>query len=165
MSDADYKKIINNTVGGVLEQTAFMFPEPADMVEGVSFEEFDFIIVSLDFTGDRSGSVKMIVPVEFCGELSANLLGEEIGDSDPGENNFDAAREMLNIVAGQLLVSIFGDKALFSLANLQAKSLDKEEIFGIIGETDYACSMVDDYPVITIFSLEGKIYEHKSIGG
>jgi hypothetical protein len=148
------------TVASVLEQTAFMFPEPADMADGINFEDFDFILVSLDFFGDQCGHIRMIVPVDFCAELSANLLGEDIGDTDPEENNYDSAREMLNIVSGQLLVNLFGDKALFSLANLTVNKLEKDELFSFIEKSDYVCSMVEDYPVIIIFEQKEAVHDN-----
>lgn len=163
MSNKKTMDIINKTVSGVLEQTAFMFPEPVDMVSGVSFEDFEYVLVKLNFIGDKAGEIKMIIPVDFCAELSANLLGEDIGDVDPEENNFDSARELLNIVSGQLLVNLYSDEALFSLINFEVKKLEKEAFFSIIEGCEYQCCLVDDYPVITIFTLQEIADECKSI--
>lgn len=163
MSKQKIMEVINGTVSGVLEQTAFMFPEPADMASGIPFEDFEYVLVKLNFSGDKSGEIKMIIPVDFCAELSANLLGEDIGDVDPEENNFDSAKELLNIVSGQLLVDLYGDKALFSLTDLSVEKLEKEAFFSIIEGCEYHCCMVDDYPVITIFTLQEKTDECKSI--
>ena len=163
MSNQKIMEIINGAVSGVLEQTAFMFPEPADMASGVPFEDFEYVLVKLNFTGEEVGEIKMIIPVDFCAELSANLLGEDIGDVDPEENNFDSAKELLNIVSGQLLVDLYGDKALFSLTDLDVQKLEKEAFFSIIEGCEYHCCMVDDYPVITIFTLREKTDERKSI--
>ncbi len=162
MSNKKIMEIINETVQGVLEQTAFMFPEPADMASGVPFEDFEYVLVNLKFTGDKAGNIKMIIPVDFCAELSANLLGEDIGDVDPEENNFDSAKELLNIVSGRLLVDLYGDEALFSLTGLEVKKLDNDSFFSIIEGGEYHCCMVDDYPVITIFTLQEQIDECKS---
>ncbi|RKX21045.1 MAG: hypothetical protein DRP51_04825 [Candidatus Zixiibacteriota bacterium] len=162
----DNKRImeaINETVSNVLEQTAFMFPESIDMASGVAFEDFEYILVKLNFSGDKAGEVKMIMPVDFCAELSANLLGEDIGDVDPEENNFDSAKELLNIVSGQLLVNLFGDEVLFNLTDLEMKKLEEEAFFSIIEGCEYHCCMVDEYPVITIFDLQEITDECQSI--
>ena len=163
MSNEKIMDVINETVSAVLEQTAFMFPEPADMDSGVPFEDFEYVLVTLNFSGDKSGGTKMLLPIDFCAELSANLLGEDIGDVDPEENNFDSARELLNIVSGQLLVNLFGEEALFSLTDLAVKKIESESYFKMIEGTEYHCCMVDDYPVITIITLQGKTDECKSI--
>ncbi|MCP4703640.1 MAG: hypothetical protein GY865_03440 [candidate division Zixibacteria bacterium] len=163
MSNKKIMDVINETVSGVLEQTAFMFPEPADMASGVPFEDFEYVMVKLNYSGDKVGNVKMMLPVDFCAELSANLLGEDIGDVDPEENNFDSAKELLNIVSGQLLVDLYGDEALFSLTDLEVTKLENEDFFKMIEGTEYHCCMVDDYPVITIFTLQEQTDECKSI--
>lgn len=163
MGNKKIMDIINETVSGVLEQTAFMFPEPVDMASGVSFEDFEYVLVKLNYSGYKDGTVQMIIPVDFCAELSANLLGEEIGDVDPEENNFDSAKELLNIVSGQLLVDLYGNEALFSLIDLEVKKLEKDEFFSIIEDCEYHCCMVDDYPVITIFTSQEVADECKSI--
>ena len=140
-----------------------MFPEPADMEEGISFDKFEFNIARLAFKGDKSGEVTLIVPNEFCGELAANMLGEEIEKSDPKGKHADALREILNIIAGQLLTSLFGDKAVFNLMPPEVSELPKEEFFALIGENDYACSRSDDYPVISFCTLSEESHERSGI--
>jgi len=163
MSNKNIMEVINEAVSGVLEQTAYMFPEPLDGDTEVSFEDFEYVLVKLNFSGDKSGEVKMIIPVDFCAELSANLLGEDIGDVDPEENDFDSARELLNIVSGQLLVDLYGNEALFSLTDLEVKKLEKDAFSSMIEDCEYHCCMVDDYPVITIFNTQEVENECKSI--
>lgn len=155
---------MNETVSNILEQTAFVFPEPVDMTAGISFEDFENILVTLDFSGDKTGKIKMIIPVEFCAELSANLLGEDIGDVDPEENNFDSAKELLNIISGQLLVNLYSDKALFSLSNLEVSKLEEAAFSDVIENGEYFCCKVDDYPILTIINIQEKVDEHKSVG-
>ena len=163
MNNKIIMEAINETVSNVLEQTAFMFPEPVDMASGISYEDFEYVLVKLNFSGDKAGEIKMVLPVDFCAELSANLLGEDIGDVDPEENNFDSARELLNIVSGQLLVSFFGDEAPFSLTNFEVTKIEKEAFFSMIEGCEYHCCMVDDYSVITIFTMQEIADECKSI--
>jgi len=165
MSENEYKDITLRTVMEVLEQTAFVFPEPADMIDGVSFDDLKFIMVTLGFTGDKQGRVKMILATDFCAELAANLLGEELDETLPEENNYDSAKEMLNIISGQLLTRIFGDEALFSLSAPDVEPIASEKLFSLIDSADYALCMVDEYPVITMFALEeARSNEHQSIG-
>lgn len=165
MSNNEYKDITLKTVMEVLEQTAFVFPEPSDMLDGVSFDDLKFIKVSLGFSGDKQGRVKMILATEFCAELAANLLGEDLEETVPEENDYDSAREMLNIISGQLLTSIFGDEALFSLSAPEVEPIASEKLFQLIDSEDYALCMVDEYPVIAMFTLEeAPANEHQSIG-
>jgi len=163
MSKNEYKDITLRTVMEVLEQTAFVFPEPSDMLDGVSFDDHKFIMVSLGFSGDRKGRVNMIMATEFCAELAANLLGEELEETVPEENDFDSAREMLNIISGQLLTRIFGEEALFSLSAPEVEEIVNDRLFQMIDSEDYALCMVDEYPVIAMFTLEeAPSHEHQS---
>lgn len=164
-SNQEMKEVTLQTVMEVLEQTAFVFPDAVDMLDGVSFDDLSFIMVKLNFTGDYKGEVRMILAIDFCTELAANLLGEDIEDSTPDENNYDSAKEMLNIISGQLLTRMFGDEALFSLTAPEVEELPNEKLFELIDKSDYALCMVDEFPVITMFTLEEeKKNEHQSIG-
>jgi CheY-specific phosphatase CheX len=162
MSKPNLMEIMNETVMNVLEHMAFVFPEPADMTSGVPFEDFEYVLVGLNFVGDHKGEIKMIIPVDFCAELSANLLGEEIGDMTAEENNFDAVKELLNIVSGQLLLNVYGEKALFSLINLTVCKLETKAFFDLIDNSEYSCCVIDDYPVITMFAMQEVEDECKS---
>jgi hypothetical protein len=74
MSNQNVMEAINKTVSGVLEQTAFMFPEPADLTSDISFEDFDYVLVKLNFSGDKSGDIKMIIPIDFCAKTCNNWI-------------------------------------------------------------------------------------------
>ena len=155
---------VNEVVCQVLEQTAFMFPEMPDPDEGMTFDGFEFVEARLSFSGDRSGEVMMIVPVDFCAELAENMLGEEIDEVDPESRSLDALKESLNIVAGQLLTRIFGDELIFNIGAPRAVELPQEKFFEIIGESEYACCVSDEYPIISLFNLEKSPNEHTSVG-
>jgi len=163
MQELKIKETLNEVVCNVLEQTAFMFPEPADLKDGISFDEYDFNLAKVSFGGDRTGDVYLIVPTEFCSELAANMLGEDIEESDSGGKQNDALKEILNIIAGQLLTSLFGEKKIFSLSTPEVSELSKEEFFSLIEKNDYACSISDDYPVITFCTLEEEPHERLRI--
>lgn len=164
MDQQTLRETLNNAVCRVLEQTAFMFPEPADMLDGISFDDIKFVLTELSFSGDECGEVFLIVPDEFCAELSANMLGEDIDDADPKDKRIDALKEILNIIAGQLLTDIYGEKAMFNLTAPKVKDLPQDEFFSIIDKNEYACSISDEHPIIAIFTLEKESHEHKSIG-
>lgn len=163
MNNHEIMEIISETVSSVLEKTAYMFPESVDITSELTFDEFEYVLVSLNFTGHKSGEIKMVFPVEFCAELSANLLGEDIENVDPGENDFDSAKELLNIVSGQLLVNLFGDQSIFSLINLEVRKIEREAFYNVIAGCEFFCCMIDRFPVITVFTLQEKVDEYKSI--
>jgi CheY-specific phosphatase CheX len=164
MINHNRKESINEVVSKVFEQTAFLFPEPVDFTSGVSFDDFELILVSIHFAGDMEGNVSLVLPLEMCRELSANILGEEMDENEDKDKNIDAVKEILNIITGQLLTKIFGHKALFNLSAPQVQELNQEEFFSSLANKDFACHIIEQYPVITVFSVEAEHYEHKSIG-
>jgi chemotaxis protein CheY-P-specific phosphatase CheC len=149
----------------VFEQTAFIFPEPADMRDGVSFDGIDFVLTELSFSGDECGRMFLMVPDEICTELSANMLGEDINDAAPKEKRFDALKEILNIIAGQVLTELYGEKAVFNLTTPEVREPSQDEFFALIDKNEYMCNVVDEHPIVTIFALKKESHEHKSIGG
>jgi CheY-specific phosphatase CheX len=158
------KETLNTVACRVLEQTAFLFPEPADLQDGINFEEFDFIMSKISFSGDKVGEISLIVPSEFCVELSANMLGED-ADGNESEKHKDALKETLNIITGQLLIELYGDKAVFNLTPPEVIDLSRDEFFSIISENDYALALSDELPVITIHKLKKESHERSSISG
>jgi len=155
-------EIINQVLCDVLEHTAFMFPEPADLSDGLDLEEFDMLTVSLNFHGDEEGTMTLIVPVPFCRELAGNILGEELTEEENETAHIDAAKEIVNIATGQLLPRIFGDRALFSLTPPETRAISNEELFSLLDRNEYACSRADEYPIIAIYTVGRKEHENKS---
>ena len=141
-------RILSDVAMEVLEQTAFMFSDAADLNEGINLDKFEFIEVSLEFAGDQSGEVVMIAPTGFCRELAGNMLGEDIDEGECYEKNMDALKEILNIISGEYLIRVYGDKAIFDLSAPVARGNDPEELNTTVGKKEFACCLTDDYPVL-----------------
>jgi len=146
----------------VLEQGAFVFPEPADLQEGVNLHGFKFVRSKLFFSGVSSGEIIIMAPAELCMELSANMLGEDIDPACPKEKYMDALKEMLNIMAGQLLTSLYGETEVFNMTAPEVEELSKEEFFAFIANNEYALAVSDEYPIISVLNLNKNADEHKS---
>ncbi len=161
MTDNNCRESLNEIVSKVFEQTAFLFPEPADLCDGISFDDMELLYVTITFSGEAEGEVSIILPIEMCRELWANILGEDFGDTEDREKYIDAVKEMLNIIAGQLLTKLFGHKALFNLTAPQIKELNREEFFSTMDQRDYSCHLIEQYPVITSMTITSGSYEHQ----
>ncbi|SYZ74383.1 hypothetical protein TRIP_C90011 [Candidatus Zixiibacteriota bacterium] len=164
MNESKQKEMLSDILCRVFEQTAFLFPEKVDLLEGMSLDEFEMLSINLKFAGDREGETTLIIPVDLCRELAANLLGEDPCDGTDREKCYDAAREMLNIITGQILTETFGEKALFNLSSPQTSELARDAFFAGYEQGDYVCCTVDDYPIFATMKLKEKIYEHQGTG-
>ncbi len=163
MRDPKLREELGAVTNAVFEQTAFVFPEPADLLDGITLDEFDLIIVDVAFSGDKEGWASLVVPVEFCRELSENMLGEDVTEIGSEEASFDAAKEIVNIITGQLLTRLYGSTAVFDLAPPEVHEISKEQLFKAIEQREHVCNLADDYPIISIFSLGKVADEHQSI--
>jgi len=163
MAEEKRKELLGEIVRSVLEQTAFLFPEPADLYDGVSLDGYEMVWASIDYSGDREGEVSLIIPMEMGRELSTNLLGEEIDNNDNKDKAIDATKEILNIITGQLLTRMYGERALFNLSTPQIKDFMQDEFFGALENKDYVCNLVDEYPVIVTLTIKQEECEHKGI--
>ncbi len=147
-----YKDTINEIISDVFSSTAFIFPEPADLSDGIDLDKQDMIAAELVYKGHREGILTLIVPLDLCTELSDNMLGEEVTENEDMENKLDAIKEMLNIIAGQLLTQLHGDEAVFNLTELIARKLYQNDIFELIENQDYVCSIADENIIILVLS-------------
>jgi CheY-specific phosphatase CheX len=164
MKNPEYSKALREVISAVMEQTAFMFPEPAGLEDGFTFDELEVVVVTLRFSGDREGEMSLVFPVELCHELAANILGEEKADEISRDQCADAAKEMLNIITGQMLTRLFGDGALFNLSAPVCIDPAQEEFFAALEERDFACFRIDTYPVIATFMIMSGHYANKGTG-
>ncbi len=164
MSEQSIRDALGQVVARVFQQTAFLFPEAINLQDGIAFGDQDLICVSLSFSGERSGDISLILPTALCQELSANILGEDMTEDGAPEKGLDAAKETLNIIAGQLLIQVFGEKALFNLAAPEVGELAADGFFTAIKDKVYVCSMVDDHPIIAALNMKMDAYEHTSTG-
>ncbi len=89
-----------NSISEVME-TMFFLPVEFDQASG--FEQAGLvpktIAAGLDFSGEASGFVTLVVPVELAHEMSANFLGEPREHLSEKQIS-ETLTEMLNMVCG-----------------------------------------------------------------
>ena len=99
----------------VLEKVAFMFAElPEDD------QEFDApgdcVKVSMSFQGRACGNLSLTAPEPLCVSLAANVLGVDEDDDQAKEGGFDALKELLNVICGNLMTTLMGEDQAFDLS-------------------------------------------------
>ncbi|MBU8920401.1 MAG: chemotaxis protein CheX [Bacteroidales bacterium] len=146
--------IIDTVFCDVLEQLAFMFGEsvPVDeMPEAVD----NGLAATMNFSGDSTGVITLVIPADMRGEFADNILGMDL-DADAGvEDEDDAVREVLNIIAGNVLTALAGENALFDLAVPETRHILSDEWDSILSDSGSICFMLDEMPVILNLAVEG----------
>lgn len=71
----------------------------------------------VDFTGPFDGQLCCVITADLLDPLAANMLGIDLDEDLPeGVQKEDALKELLNVIAGNLLPAIAGDEEVFHIA-------------------------------------------------
>jgi len=105
------------------EKLAFMFAfladgEPAEQIE-------DAVSAGVVFSGPFSGRVTMNISAALLPELAANMLGLDDEAEVTLEQQYDALKETLNVVCGNLLPAIGGRDPIFNMEMPKVLSQDE----------------------------------------
>ena len=110
---AKLEEIMSQVTIDTLEKLAFMF---AFSDEGEEDPTGDSTIAgSVSFTGPFSGTLVMTMSIEALKELAANMLGFDDGEETTQDHRFDALKETMNVICGNLLPAISGDEVVFDI--------------------------------------------------
>ena len=144
---------LTTVVSDVLEHQAFMFVDECPKTE-LEQDAGASLHVTMGFEGPVSGSIGMAVPRTMCVELAANILGVEPDDDFAVEGAPDAFQELLNVVCGQLLTSLYGSEPVFHLSIPRVEEIGEEAWEALVGQEDAVGYMFDEWPAIAHFALE-----------
>jgi CheY-specific phosphatase CheX len=102
-----------DTATRVFEQAAFMFADEVDSIE----DKLD-IGVALSYSGENCGTIELWTVRELALTIADNLLGEteELSEDQLMERQADAVKEMLNMIAGNLITDLYGTEPIYNLA-------------------------------------------------
>jgi len=106
------RKLIEVT-GDTLEKLAFIFAFPAETPPAMNRQRSE--TVRVNFIGPVCGGMELSLPAGALPELALNMLGAEEGESFDPEQQHDALKELANVICGNLLPTLAGDAAEFSL--------------------------------------------------
>jgi CheY-specific phosphatase CheX len=104
-------KTMSHVAIETLEQLAFIFSSP---LENVDMLNHDATAASVSFSGPFSGRLMIKIDTAPVRELVSNMLGTD-EDEINEEQKYDAIKETLNILCGNLLPEIAGDQDIFSM--------------------------------------------------
>ena len=110
---SDIKKTYEVVVRDVLERFAFVFlDDPGDSEGSVNYNSY--VHVTITFRGSVSGAICLAAPAELCSTLAMNIMGVEASELTADSPN-DAMKEIANIICGEFVVAIYGNKEVFDL--------------------------------------------------
>jgi hypothetical protein len=110
-------ELLTEILGSVLQDSAFMFVEPAEEPAGWADQVF---AATLAFESVRGGTLRLTMAVPVGVELAANMLGTDATDPEAEANGRAAVSEILNVIGGAFVTRYFGTKVPSQLGLPQA---------------------------------------------
>ena len=101
---------LGRVVREVLEQQCFMLPGES----GAAAPEEARVVLEVDFEGARRGVLRLSLPDRMIEPIAQAMLGEDA--PLPLEDQYDAVRELANIVCGNALPLVLGERVVCELA-------------------------------------------------
>ncbi len=142
-----YEEIFSAVFCNVFEQLAFMFGETCDAEECESTAD-SFIRAYMTFSGDREGSLEMILERDMCSIIASNVLGVNPEDEKALAMGTDSVKEMLNVICGQALTEIAGEEPIFNLSVPETNEIKANDWKKSCESGTYQRFLMDDMPVL-----------------
>lgn len=131
----------------VLRVAAFAFGDACPAAELPRPEAS--VLARLQFRGPCSGELLLAASLELCGELAADALSaaaDEVGV----EQAEDSLKELLNVIAGNWLTSVYGCEVVFALSAPSAEEIDAAEWEMLQRDAASAGLLIDERPLLVI---------------
>ena len=135
------RELLVESLSRTLEEAAFVFVEETTAdpeVEGTVIE------ARLTFSGPKEGELVLACHEDLAATLAANLLGEDEGGAAVVGDDEDALGEMLNMIAGSLVVSLFGHETSCRLGLPRVRSLSAVEHEKGLGQADAVARLLEE---------------------
>ena len=126
LMEQQIRKIMTVVANETLEKLAFLFAFPDD--DRVNDGPAPAMTGRVDFNGHFSGELIMRISHSAVTELAVNMLGLDDDCEIAASEQQDAFMEMLNVICGNLLPAIAGDKVEFNIGPPVVLSEDEAEI-------------------------------------
>lgn len=118
------REALSQVAVDTFEKLAFIFAFPEDGEPGQQME--DMVSAGVVFSGPFSGQVTIRISGAVLPELAANMLGMDDEADVTLDQQYDALKETLNVVCGNLLPVIAGQEPIFHME--MPRILPKDEM-------------------------------------
>lgn len=137
-------ELLAQVLGATLEEAAFVF---AEAVGDPPPFQGEVIEARLAYHGPGEGELCLAATEGFAATIAANLLGEDEGGAAVVGDDQDAIGELLNMIAGSLVVGLFGTDVPCRLGLPRVRRLPA---------ADYRRSLEGARAVATLMEEEGR---------
>ena len=163
---------IRKVTAYVLSEWAMMLVEPGENPREIFDINAPFFRVSAYYKGVFDGDLTIICQSPFLELLARNVLGID-SDQEVGiDEQWDALRELANIISGNYLVEAYGTETVFDLPSFELQQIGFENVESYITQkmSKYsgrgaAVYLADGEPVFVSFDIDATDYSQSSDNG
>ncbi|MCP4571660.1 MAG: chemotaxis protein CheX [bacterium] len=148
---SEVSEIVTATFVEIVEQLTFMLGDQVDKDE-LTTPDSAILRAAMEFSGDATGSLDLIIAEEACPELAANILGIDTDEVESQEQVLDAFKETLNVVGGRVVREIGGSDLRFDLTPPAIQNLGAEAWAAFVASPSRIGFLLDETPVL--FGIE-----------
>jgi hypothetical protein len=163
-----FNETLNQVFLEVLEQYAFLMPEPLSLEQETDASAFagePYLEIDMAVSGTLNGEFIMLLPRKTCTEIEENLVGNEPGAACELDTDADGANEILNIIGGAVLSHVIGEHGSFDISIPKSKTFDVNN-WDHLSQLKYVSGfVVDGSPVFLFFDGPKEAIAIKSVGG
>ena len=107
------KHILSSVAEETLGELAFLFSFSDEETDLVPLD--DAVAASISFSGPLSGFLVIVVPIRVLPGLTENMLGLDDEEKATLDQQYDALKETINVICGNVLPDISGKQALYDM--------------------------------------------------
>lgn len=144
MDNEAVKDLLRDITVSVLESAAFLFVDE-EKLDFSSITETGFSGARIQFSGFQEGRVFLWMTEETADAAARNMLGLDDDYEVNDKQRDDVLKEILNMITGNLLTGMFGEKVIFKLSIPEI--LNNEDVPEEMPETAIAF-FVDESPLL-----------------
>ncbi|MCD6347077.1 MAG: chemotaxis protein CheX, partial [Bacteroidales bacterium] len=122
-------------------------------VEDIPKTGSSYVQARMLFNGPQKGTITLTVPSDMCADIASNILGMDLDEELVREDDYDAFKEVLNVICGQVLTSLEGDEVVFDLSVPEVLNLDADAWEILLDNPDVLSFLVDDIPVLLTLKM------------
>lgn len=149
----DHANILTESAMEVLEMIAYLCPLPVTEETGSNGldSKGKSNCIGITFQGPVSGKLFITLPDLLSRIIAANMLGIDENDPELQQKSIDATKELLNIICGNVLPKLYGEKVLFRLGSpYLIENVESEITENNYSNIQIARLMVDEHLVTCI---------------
>jgi CheY-specific phosphatase CheX len=149
MDNEEVKNLLCGITVSVLESAAFLFVDEEKM-DPSGINEISFKVARILFSGFKEGRVFLWMTEETADDAARNMLGLDDDYEVNEKQRDDVLMEILNMITGNLLTTMFGENVIFKLSIPEI--INNEDIPEPLPETTVFLS-IDEAPLLVSIEL------------